>query len=202
MKERPILMSAPMVRAILDGRKTQTRRISKCHEGGGRRYFDDHERTSPRLDFSRHSYGAPGDRLWVKETWRPGWSYGGEYPTVQYRSTETAHIGDKDSPVMETEGIFGGAPHAIINGGKWKSPIFMPRWASRILLEVTAVRVERLKSITVSDAMAEGYDGSIDDPLDPSIKWYSALWEQINGAGSWDENPWVWVIEFRRIDHA
>lgn len=75
----------------------------------------------------------------------------------------------------------------------------MPRWASRILLEIVSVRVERLQSISVSDAIAEGYDGSNPSPIDPSIKWYANLWETINGPDSWAANPWVWVVEFKVI---
>lgn len=97
----------------------------------------------------------------------------------------------------------GGIKHMKMESGlpenRTVPSIHMPRWASRINLEITGVRVERLQEISVSDAIAEGYDGSIQSPVDPSIKWYSDLWESINGSGSWDTNPWVWVVNFRRI---
>lgn len=167
MKERPILFSAPMVRALLSGAKTQTRRVVKPqpYENGSPEHFSISE-----LSKFCH-YGQPGDRLWVRETF-----FGG-YPGVANTLYRATHA---DAAV------------------KWRPSIFMPRQASRLTLEITGVRVERLTTISVSDAIAEGYDGSVDDPIDPSVKWYSRLWESINGAGSWAANPWVWVIEFRR----
>lgn len=192
MKERPILFSAPMVRAILEGRKTQTRRIAKKmvrHPDFGNLYTPgalvlEHE--SQHVIDRCCPYGQPGDRLWVRETWCcvhgiP--SSTGPHPDdfVRYRADDQP--GDK-----------------VLSEKKcWKPSIHMPRVYSRILLEIIAVRVERLNSITVSDAIVEGYDGSVDSPADPSIKWFSNLWELINGAGSWAANPWVWVIEFKRV---
>lgn len=174
MKERPILMSAPMVRAILAGRKTQTRRIMKMAKrgtGGPPFQIDGKTVCSP--------YGVPGDRLWVRESWRPR-----QASTVYYRADSYDYHHDE-----------------IRAGGtvpQWRPSIHMPRWASRITLEVVAVRVERLQEITYLESVAEGviYDRGFEDPRDN----YRSLWNVINakrGRG-WDENPWVWVIEFRR----
>ena len=147
MKERPIIFSAPMVRAILAGKKTQTRRIAK-------------------------SYKPPcevGDRLWVRETWLP---YPGQTQRVQYAANYEAPM------------------------GPWKSPIFMPRRYSRILLEVEEVRKERLHAINRDDLYAEGI-GSL---FEPARKSFKKLWDSIHGKGAWEANPPVWVISFRRVD--
>ncbi len=212
MKERPILFKGDMVRAILDGRKTQTRRIMKLPII----HSDDERGTvsiaSPDPDVWASAfvatycpYGQPGDRLWVRETWRSGWSYGGDYQTVQYRATETAHVGDPDHAVCEVMvgkfGIPDNTPHSIISGGKWKPSIHMPRWASRITLEIVSVSVERLQDISKDDAIAEGVRpcgyGLNDGTAQRAFK---SLWQSINGPESWDANPWVWVVEFKRID--
>jgi hypothetical protein len=167
MKERPILFSGPMVRAILEGRKTQTRRIVKpqplCIASG-----------EWIMNGSACKYGKPGDRLWVRETWwAPRDDVRGEYKReyIKYAAT--------------LDGM--GQP-------TWKPSIHMPRWASRINLEVVSVRVERLQNISEEDARAEG----IWQPNWP-LSWRQ-LWESINGAGSWEANPWVWVVEFKRIE--
>ena len=204
MKEHPILFSAPMVRAILEGRKTQTRRVV-AHPGlanlsyvvdCGDGWWGDEEG-----DFqARCPYGEPGDRLWVRETWAET-DHSDGTPVVSYRAGGCIAVGRDGirGPVCLLSTIaWDETPHV----DQWRPSIHMPRWASRILLEVTGVRVERLQEITVSDAICEGYDGSITDPIDPSIRWYSALWEQINGPASWEANPWVWVISFRRIEGA
>ena len=180
MKERPILFSSPMVRAILDGRKTQTRRVVKSTPVPW-----NHDHTA--WDMSRCPYGQPDDRLWVREAFmhEPAdycWEASVSIPS---RPKVTVYRADSD-------------PNSEAKGVGWKPSIHMPRVYSRILLEIVAVRVERLNDISVSDAIAEGYDGSLSDPVDPSIQWYSQLWESINGAGSWAENPWVWVVEFKR----
>lgn len=187
IKERPILFSAEMVRAILGGRKTQTRRVGKPvrHPDLGNMYdigalVLEHE---PRHVIERACpYGRPGDRLWVREAW----------------STHSRF--DHMSPsALTARSIHYWADGEIVTG-KRRPSIHMPRWASRILLEVVSVRVERIANITISDAICEGYDGSLSTPIDPSIEWFSQRWESIHGAGSWDKNPWVWVIEFKRIE--
>lgn len=196
-KERPILFSGAMVRAILDGRKTQTRRIVK----------DRHIDAAPPVAFFQFlrdhcPYGQPGDRLWVRETWAqpaaldPG-------PTV-YRADYSASVPAGFENVPPADAI------------AWKPSIHMPRAACRLVLEVTGLRVERLQDITYDDAIAEGmFDpGSIRDTYPPTgetgeqlgrrlkhpQRSFALLWEELNGAGAWDANPWVWVVEFRRID--
>ena len=187
MKERPILFSGGMVRAILDGSKTQTRRIAK--EFNEMPNLDGILRRFPNQEGC--PYGTPGDRLWVRETFAQGVE--GCPGGISYRADHFDPKGD-------------GPAHPM----KWRPSIFMPRIASRILLEITDVRVQRLQEISEEDARAEGvtdfagrwWDGS------PVVcgKWnapseaFAALWESINGTGSWEANPWVWVITFRRLE--
>lgn len=180
MKERPILFSAPMVRALLEGRKIQTRRVVKLNasgraEKGGRNWHLDDPNALLACP-----YGQPGDRLWVRETW------------LRTANEEINYRADGGYP----EGA------AKMLGG-WRPSIFMPRHASRILLEITAVRVERLQDISASDAVAEGaLNQSAADQFAQvhAIDMYRCIWSGINGAESWDKNPWVWVIEFKRIE--
>jgi hypothetical protein len=247
MKERPIIFSGPMVRAILDGRKTQTRRVVKqafgqcgdgmgpvarvcepCTESGFRAvYTDDMDPGWKPLRLpGRHGfpcpYGVPGDRLWVRETWAPGWTYGGACHCVFYRSDGSGWIGDSDHPVTAvSRGEFGlteGGPSCSApSRTKWRPSIHMPRWASRITLEVTDVRVERVRSISASDALAEGsYLGKCPclsdrpprDYFDAAFQqhWchvhgdeFTRLWDSINASRGygWNTNPWVWAVEFR-----
>ena len=180
MKERPILFSGPMVRAILDGSKTQTRRVAK--EFDEMPNLDGILQRFPRQNGCRH--GSPGDRLWVRETWaheRDGTGCPDD-TGVLYRATD---------PGWDDEGT----------GLRWRPSIYMPRWASRITLEITAVRVERLQSISEADARAEGVTPNAFEQT--SDNWggvlYRRLWEQINGPGSWHANPWVWAITFQRL---
>jgi hypothetical protein len=196
VKERPILFSAPMVRAILAGQETQTRRIVKTgpqfREWGKTvdQAYDvlvsDVDSSAAFLVAGDHGYtdwvpcpyGTRGDRLWVKETH----VYRDKHNQVYYRA---------DSEFD---------PYAH-NG--WRPSIFMPRKWSRINLDVTAVRVETLHSISSRDAVAEGviddahsWDGNPTYPL----ARYKSLWHEINGEESWDANPWVWVVEFKRAE--
>lgn len=174
MKERPILFSGEMVRAILDGRKTQTRRVVKPQLGD----LFDYETCSPKPSCP---YGAPGDRLWVRETFS---LLGGQ---AEYRATR--RMGEPAAP--------------------WRPSIFMPRWPSRIDLELTAVRVERVQDISEADAIAEGVK-FYDDPNTSAVKLFIALWDSINAKRrdprsgqilpySWADNPRVWSLTFRRI---
>jgi hypothetical protein len=147
-------------------------------------------------------YGQPGDRLWVRETWADleQLSAGNYQRQAIYRADGIEQYGDEDEPVNVT------APDM-----RWVPSIHMPRWASRILLEVVSVRVERLQDISDQDAIAEGIGlntSAAGVPMTvpagetlPRVA-YRALWESINGTGSWDRNPWVWVVEFRRVDGA
>lgn len=188
MKERPILFSATMIRAILDGSKTQTRRIVKPEIRVVHAIYPDASISTNRIfekgDGRIHCpYGQPGDRLWVRECF--GYS-DSEDETLTYRA-------DNPSRPHETP-------------ARWRPSIHMPRWASRITLEVTGVRVERLQEISEADAKAEGVpceiifgtDRGIDGKAFP-IREYRDLWESINGLGSWEANPFVWVVEFKRI---
>ncbi|UGQ44934.1 ASCH domain-containing protein [Massilia endophytica] len=208
MKERPILFSAPMVRAILDGSKTQTRRVVKRSSrfpfdfvGGNGQINDptcwgfecaetaqwwvlqtDGDESLRQIPCP---YGQPGDRLWVRET------YADIGPRLTYRA-------DTDD-----------GAHCVVQ--RWTPAIHMFRADSRILLEIVSVRVERLQDISQDDARAEGItDGDCVNCGEPEAKCacsfpmpdyrdaYCNLWETINGAGAWDANPWVWVVEFKR----
>jgi hypothetical protein len=208
MFERPILFSDPMVRAILEGRKTQTRRVvarqppedccGQIHVSPYQPAVVRREELEPgRTIFGaycecgdwgcRSPYGAPGDRLWVREAWAP----------TNAHSTERCWYRATLHPA--------GAAMAEI---RWRPSIHMPRWASRITLEVTGVRVERLQDITHGDLEAEGIPidttrGKPDEIARAAhfVQW-RALWESINGKESWAVNPWVWVVEFRRLSEA
>lgn len=198
-KERPILFSGAMVRAILDGRKTQTRRVVKPQPPAGTREVGIYHYPSDRDCFypsdgasiigawAQHCpYGQPGDRLWVRETW----GFNPDFPGMHSRACYRADRGH------EHDGI------------RWHPSIHMPRAACRLVLEVTGARVERLQDIGEADARAEGVtikDHHMNgycagEMLPPSTRAFHDLWDEINGAGAWDANPWVWVVEFRRIN--
>jgi len=207
MRERGILFSAPMVRALLNGTKTQTRRAIKGLTAGA---LD--PGLSPALGSGPDSiacpYGQPGDRLWVRETF---FAYGrwetrhdekkgrDEWRFVDMTLACGQHYQYAADPARMTlaSGRGDGTP-------AWhrRPALFMPRLASRILLALTSVRVERLQDISEADAIAEGEQPLPGAPGGASaapVEGYKAVWETINGAGSWDANPWVWVIEFERI---
>jgi hypothetical protein len=247
MRELPILFSAPMVRAILEGRKTVTRRIVKPYRG---RPIVNLAVAEPTLGYSgRHNdpeswgyeflddgapaslagwtdlcpYGQPGDRLWVRETWGyrgSSWTLGEEHKTVWIEYAADGGKADIQRPKDDDSGL--PQPRDMrpdedyvddyYNGylnRYWKQnrpSIHMPHWVSRITLEVTGVRVERLHDINEAGAMDEGVL-SLNDGWDAGdgATWsprarFSHLWEQINGPGSWDANPWVCAVEFRRIE--
>lgn len=174
VKERPIIFSGEMVRAILDGRKTMTRRIVKGRSGS--------------WNVMECPYGQPGDFLWVRETF----------------GTKIHHVTTTDTLVFKADHDEFHPANVL----RWRSPIHMPRWASRLTLEITGIRVERLQDISEGDAKAEGvfswweglsqetkekiYEGA----LGPVV--FKLLWNSIHGEGSWDLNPWVWVIQFRK----
>lgn len=217
IKERPILFSGEMVRAILDGRKTQTRRIVKpqppsyVHEIRVGMYEPVvirkgmEEPGIPVFGFANEEqgrkcpFGQPGDRLWVRESWAV-------VPRVTDNGPKHKAKGDGTGATWKAD--WNGNP----SGFKWKPSIHMPRWASRITLEITGVRVERLNDISEEDARSEGLeDRAWMGPSQITLKdgktvhgqsvyCFKALWESINGKGSWDANPWVWVIEFKRLE--
>lgn len=204
MKERPIIFSAPMVRAILDGRKTMTRRIVKLPRGcswygalGGERegwWVDDSCPAWFHIDELRCPYGQPGDRLWVRETFlhEPADYCWEASVSIPVRPEMTIYRADADPTGVGTAG--------------WKSPIHMPRSLSRITLEIESVRVERLQDISSDDCVAEGVGDPVGTPLpygSVTEAWnrrsYQLRWETINGPDSWEKNPFVWVILFRRV---
>lgn len=188
MSDKPILFSAPMIRALLDGRKTQTRRVYKPREG--------------RWGIDRRF--APGDRLWVRETWQeflasefpPGRTFGprGDFGIPAERTkgnvSYVAYRADGDFPPHPEDGI-----------AVWRSPIHMPRKFSRLTLIVEAVKVERLQDISEEDAIAEGVfvpeaQYAQQGPRAPVLA-YAALWDSINGACAWEANPWCVALTFR-----
>ncbi|MGH8158416.1 MAG: hypothetical protein ACREPQ_09860 [Rhodanobacter sp.] len=203
MKERPILFSAPMVRAILEGHKTVTRRVVKPQPTPDRPPMIAtglHGWDGSQFTTVRSPYGQPGDRLWVRET-----------HAIVPRTAYACSVG-----VQQVLRPDHGSDAAVFREGwerckpcTWRPSIHMPRWASRITLEVTGVRVERLHDITEQQAFDEGIDnhmcanavGRSPYKMGPcTIMGFAHLWETINGPGSWDANPWVWVIELRRIE--
>ncbi len=203
MKEKPILFSGEMVRAILDGRKTQTRRVVKeRHQPNGlwgRNPATGQEQIQQNYPLQNvrpwwniggingaaiHCpYGQVGDRLWVKETFS----------------------------LLPSGQIWYRADGHSINDGHWKPSIFMRRKYSRITLEIVSARVERLNEISFHDARCEGIWGDGKGGFvvagteiceRDAVVAYRRLWESINGAGSWADNPWVWVIEFTKLSEA
>lgn len=197
MKERPILFSGLMVKAILAGRKTQTRRIIKATPiAAGPKWsiwwdekmqaqINDHQFAKLRCP-----YGVPDDRLWVRETFCDhDFTLGG------------ARLYRANGEFLEDW---------TKRGLKWRPAIFMPRSWSRITLEVTGIRVERLQDMPWQDAIAEGIEpvmccsgiecGCQGKPIDDPTWAYRDLWDKINGKGSWESNPWIWVVSFKRIN--
>lgn len=176
MKERPILFSSPMVRAILDDRKTQTRRIIKnigIVPGIGE-VLNGSDDAKEWPDFC--PYGKQGDRLWVRETF---------------------NINDDGHYIYAADLNDAGVTKWA---AKWKPSIHMPRSASRVLLEIVNVRVERLKDISEDDAIADGAHSINFGYGDCYALGFNQIWEQINGSESWDLNPFVWVVEFKVLE--
>jgi hypothetical protein len=237
VKERPILFSGAMVRAILEGRKTQTRRIIKpqpdflqFYNWKGRTIYDGEARQwcwmgmvleniwdfianrQPMIE--RCPYGQPGDRLWVRETWGRDYvqqccGYGSPIVEVDGSVSGQECCGNPQQLEAMAYRADGGDVPAE---GKWRPSIHMPRRASRILLEIVSVRVERLQDISHSDAVAEGVETSDKPGYTWSVpysdgrfhtttapKAFAWLCGDINGDESWDANPWVWVVEFKRV---
>lgn len=247
-KERPMIFSTPMVRSILENRKTQTRQIISRLSGVGNiaefgisdtngyeYHFRDRRMSwndvSSVYVLDRCPYGRIGQRLWVRETWRIWTSSKQPAGDVNDPEIYTASIKKLNDESIKSLPIEYKA--TSMDDGPWRPSIFMPRWASRILLEITDIRVERLQDISEEDAIAEGAIWTDNGPrawadqkksfdeLNPINGWkegwshtgetrperclisargsYINLWGSINGNGSWNANPWVWRIEFRRI---
>jgi len=240
MKERPILFSAPMVKAILDGRKTMTRRVFKNDDSkrvGSRNFvhvlhgkdasvltvkqpadaayagFNYSTSVQTSAVYFKCPYGQPGDRLWVRETWGITTPYdelryqdnGVDCGPVWYRADGSLRIDERSRADL------------CYGRGKWRPSIFMPRWASRIDLKITGVRVERLNDISEDDAKAEGCTSTVEilSEEEPdgtvhavdyrglyAVERFQDLWGSINGktpGKAWADNPYVWVVEFKRI---
>lgn len=236
MKERPILFSGSMVRALLAGRKTQTRRVVKpqpddsidsLHGGKFRKrapYTVLNNDTDRSLGYGFQDeshdwlcpYGQPGDRLWVRETF---YCDDFQYPNIELGTCSQAEYNHEylyyraDAPKGRIDELI---PECEKGPSPWKPSIHMPRFASRITLEITGVRVERLNEISEEDAIAEGLERCIPGDPHPLPYWavpgtnglgntdpvycYRRLWESINGARSWELNPWVWVVEFKVLE--
>lgn len=192
IKERPILFSAPMVKAILEGRKTQTRRVVKPQPTGDDPIYNPSSYEPDRGFYFKGGgkykcpYDKPGDRLWVRETWCNHWPIGTAKSCIDgpcYRATDDGEC---------------------IPEQKWKPSIHMPRWASRINLEIIDIRVERVQDISHQDAQAEGCTTPSTEMGLTQGDWrgsFHALWDSINGKTfPWSDNPWVWVVEFKRLE--
>jgi len=214
-KEYPILFTGPMVQAILEGRKTQTRRVIRPQPTGQPHHaccLNTVRGSTQKYDDGKKifscPYGEPGGRLWLRETWN-AWMTGVdecdpylwtalkghnrsiyEHGEIAYRATDSTLDPDTESPF-------------------WAPSIYMPRWASRILLEVVSVRVERVQAITRVDAKAEGFHPGANGLESWAGQLYGnsqlafqACWDSINAkrGHGWDENPWVWVIEFKIVE--
>ncbi|WP_165667956.1 ASCH domain-containing protein [Metapseudomonas otitidis] len=217
MRERPILFAGPMVRAIINGEKTVTRRVMKpqptSSNRGGHSWpcqihqtmlhveqeLQNGEGIWGGLADSACPHGAPGDRLWVRETFAT-------LSAGQCEPVKPARGYGQDVRFAATDPL--AACDVGVRGYPWRPSIHMPRWASRILLEITAVRVERLQDISDEQCIAEGIGMTkhavgvkLTRPHDESVPkaMFRELWQSINGAESWAANPWVWVVKFRRV---
>ena len=210
MKERPIIFSGPMVCAILAGAKTQTRRVMRDQPCELLDFNRGHlsirvrravyQAFSPQFPPVRCPYGKPGDRLWVRETWQA--FFDDEVPTERPRGPRHT-LGQPARPDRKSFVFYkADGPEPVHPDGfqaLWKSPIQLPRKYSRITLEVTGVRVERLQDISRGDAMAEGCPFPNMAYGTSPTQWFKDQWIDIYGPGEWRSNPWVWVVEFKRV---
>ena len=203
MKEYPIPFNGPMVQAILEKRKHVTRRVVKPQPPAETLEMGRSDCGTYWRDFSgethdwRCPYGEPGSKLWVRETWQQIHPVGnGQWAFAEPLSSDNAKY----------ELVYA-ADRGRDEPPKWRPSIHMPRWASRITLEVTGVRVERVQEISGLDAIAEGRpfdlrDENIATSLRNAKAWFRELWDSINAksGNDWEANPWVWVVEFRRVE--
>ncbi|EPR5658812.1 morphogenetic protein [Klebsiella quasipneumoniae] len=217
MKERGMIFNADMVRAILDGRKTQTRRIMKpqpepCPRGGHwwpSNVFKTMLHVEDEMQNGKGGWGGlvgdacpfgdVGDRIWVRETFQ-GPLF--DYDLMDNYCKDPTPFEKPEFCVYKADGV--PAPEFYDADDElhccWRPSIHMPRWASRILLEITDVRVERLKSISDGDAIREGCSTADMKSGDCVADVFARLWASIYGSDSWNANPWVWVIEFKRVE--
>jgi hypothetical protein len=217
VKERPLIFTADSVRAILEGRKTQTRRVAKLLLPGDKNFI--HAANSEEWATKRAEqcpYGVPGDRLWVREgyamqcnveddeppysdgrpvkRWDDG-EIGSGWLQPHYRATDpTPDLSCEHKRCEQTDNLC---------RNPWNSPLLMPRWASRITLETTALRVQRVQEISNEDAFAEGCDFRIAKTPNHANA-FAILWDSINAKRgySWESNPWVWALTFKRVESA
>ncbi|WP_434779231.1 hypothetical protein [Neisseria sp. Ec49-e6-T10] len=222
MKERPILFSSEMVRSILNDYKTNTRRVSKLHcklkpiqvITNSDLYHKGYHWEDGHGQMYKCPYGVVGDRLWVKETFRVspdaviGWSTDESQPCKGFIDYRAGGKLERTAPNIDAveQAIVGDVDWDFLTD-KWRSSLFMPRWASRILLEITDIRYELLHDISEADALKEGITYALlpDNPQDTerAKTWFRGLWDDINGKNEdkcWQANPWVWVIEFKGVE--
>ncbi|MDF2419207.1 hypothetical protein GWP85_17080 [Acinetobacter beijerinckii] len=241
MRELPILFNTAMVQAILKGSKTQTRRIVKpqpevCDDDRGGHWWpsnvvqsmvhvekelQDYEGFWGGLIDDCNPFGAKGDRLWVRETWHvepdvEGWSMNDNEPCTGWIGYKAG--GSKKVTAPNFDAVQRCFPKGEVDWdfvpNNWRPSIFMPRWACRLILEITNIRIERLNDISEVDAIAEGveqvayqhqkfwkgYKNKERAYRDTAKDGFTSLWKEINGVDSWATNPWVWVIEFKVIE--
>ncbi|BAW24347.1 MULTISPECIES: hypothetical protein [Pseudomonas] len=213
-KERPILFSGSMVSAILDGRKTVTRRPIKPSMRGFDVSFELHQQEDgswrPMHTFDESCmddqgtehpvicpYGKPGDRLWVRETWYCDHFEVMRGPYLKPADLDVTEARSDGTLVYAADGL---TPFEA-DQPAWKPSIHMPRWASRILLEVTDVGVEQLQAISIGQICKEGLARSIYEfiPVTTAFDAFAEVWDSINGPGAWEANPWVWAVEFKQV---
>jgi hypothetical protein len=225
MTDKPILFSAPMVRALLEGRKTQTRRLLPnpeyygCPTGDCPHNRQDECDRAMRENTAADLRFAVGDRLYVREEWRIGSKYDAVKPVDLAPRTMTVLYGAGGQSCNHLDGSgwrnVENPPEGMPNwAGRRRAGMHMPRWASRLTLTVTEVRVERLQDCSEADALAEGIgqfgrffglpDADWDEGELSAVAAYHRLWNSINGPGSWEANPWVvavtFTVEKRNID--
>lgn len=216
VKERPIIFTGESVPAILEGRKTMTRRIVKPQPGEGS-YLAHYSAASPHWTWAkgyrtyrrRCPYGMVGDHLWIKEAWLYVGPGSGSELEDQWEL-----MSDPENQTVRN--VWYRATHENPITLKWESPLFMPRWASRVLLEVVNVKAERVQGISRKDADAEGLCSWSNEATGQryyGIKhadvWetdprqaFARLWDSIHGKGAWERNDWVWAIEFKKVGGA
>lgn len=219
MKERPILMTPENAQKCFDGVKTQTRRIMKCQPDDDAKIMIGEIRTSKGVAYIGNSqsggivtrvqcpYGVVGDRLWIREAWHAFIPMGdSQYYKTGIRKSEF-RFHDREV-VYKGSGEYISKDHPNNAVGKWKPAIHMPRWACRTVVEITEIRVQRVQEINQIDVEAEGCKGEWVMPgkyslnghrARPTIEQFKTLWQSINGADSWDANPFVWAMTFKKV---